>query len=133
MFAQILMVQLAKLHQYFCARDMAAPIGEETLTSCKFSDFDNFSMSAARLHWCKIACSTNIVVHYKDKQSVSNTLPIQLDIAYSIGWSKRKRKCTFFKQCPNLQYSQKNLDHHSGSPLANICHLPALPLFSPLK
>ncbi len=42
MFAPIIMVQLAKLHQYFCARDMAAPIGEETLTSCKYSDFADF-------------------------------------------------------------------------------------------
>jgi hypothetical protein len=58
---------------------MAAPIGEETLTSFKFSDFADFFMSAARLHWCKIVSRTNILVHYKDKQNVSNTSPIQLD------------------------------------------------------
>jgi hypothetical protein len=45
---------------------------------CTNADFLNFS-------------STNILVQYKN-QNVSSTTPTQLNAAYSISWSERKRK-----------------------------------------
>jgi hypothetical protein len=33
--------------------------------------------------------------HYKEKQNVSNTLPTQLSVTYSIGWSKQKGNAYF--------------------------------------
>jgi hypothetical protein len=46
---------------------------------------------------------TNRSVHYKEKQNVSNTLPIQLSVTCSIGWSKRERKHIFSKIGPDSE------------------------------
>jgi hypothetical protein len=51
MFAPILMVQLAWLHQYISETVLVAPIGKETLTSCKFLDFTDFYSLTLQHHY----------------------------------------------------------------------------------
>jgi hypothetical protein len=66
------------LHQYIGVTGPAAPIGKETLTFKKFKNFADFL-------------------------NVSSTTPIQLNIAYSISWSERKRKYNYSKIATNFR------------------------------
>jgi hypothetical protein len=57
---------------------------------------------------------------YKEKQTVSRTLPIWLIVAYSFEWSEQKRKPVFFKKAAKLR--EKRTPRESVS---SLCHLPA--------
>jgi hypothetical protein len=71
----------------------AAPIGKETLTFRKFKNFADFLNVS----------SSNILVQYKEKQNVSSITPIQLNVAYSISWSERKKKFNYSKMATSFK------------------------------
>jgi hypothetical protein len=50
-------------------------------------------------------------VQYKDNQNVITTTPIQLNMAYSIGWSGVETEMRF----QDGGQRQKNIDHHNAS------------------
>jgi hypothetical protein len=68
----------------------AAPIGEDTQTFYKLKNLADFLN----------VCSANILVltglqhlaQYKENQNVCSTMPIGLNVAYLVSWSKRKWK-----------------------------------------
>ncbi len=66
---------------------LAAPIGEDTQTFYNFKNLADFlNVSSANIS------STNILAQYKENQNVYSTTSIQLNIAYSVSWSKQKWK-----------------------------------------
>jgi hypothetical protein len=42
-------------------------------------------------------------VQYKENQNVSSTMPVQLNVAYSISWREGKRKSNFYKMVDNFR------------------------------
>jgi hypothetical protein len=43
-----------------------------------------FYMLGAPIHWCNLVSSTNVLVGYKEKRSVSSTMTSRLIIAYNL-------------------------------------------------
>jgi hypothetical protein len=43
------------------------------------------------------------------RRTASHTSPIQLNVAYSFGWSKQKRKHVFSKMAAKFKYKRKSI------------------------
>ncbi len=93
MFAPILMVLPCQQHQYIGQTRPAAPIGKETLIFRKFKNFADFFK-------CQLHQNIGLTGQH---QNVSSTTHIQLNVAYSISWSERKRKYNYSMMAPNFR------------------------------
>jgi hypothetical protein len=60
-------------------------------------------MLSVPIYWCSLVSSTNILVQYKENQSVSSTAPIWLNNAYSICRSGAETEMHVFKMAANFR------------------------------
>jgi hypothetical protein len=71
---------------------LAAPIGEYTQTFYNIKIFADFLNVCSTNILVLTGLSTNIFAQYKENPIVCSTTPIRSNDAYSICWSKQKRK-----------------------------------------